>query len=89
MTEAYVQEGITDTSDVDLALRRAQYWVLHPTETLESVRGISVDSLREDRKDGLRFSRNVICLDISGPDLIDISFVDLPGMHALGMPWTH
>ncbi|THH00719.1 hypothetical protein EW026_g1860 [Hermanssonia centrifuga] len=28
----------------------------------------------------LKFSRNAVCLDLSGPDLTDLAFVDLPGI---------
>ena len=27
----------------------------------------------------LPFSRNVVCVDVTGPDLADLAFVDLPG----------
>ncbi|KAH9915919.1 P-loop containing nucleoside triphosphate hydrolase protein [Epithele typhae] len=30
--------------------------------------------------ESLPFSRNVICVDVRGPELIDLSFVDLPGI---------
>ena len=31
------------------------------------------------RNEILSFSRNVICVDVVGPGLVDLSFVDLPG----------
>ncbi len=27
----------------------------------------------------LKFSRNTVCLDLTGPELADLAFVDLPG----------
>lgn len=74
---------ITKKEDVELALRRAQTAVLNPhisamyfldlAETALS--GIAVHDLNS-----LLFSKNVICVDLEGPDLTDLSFIDLPGM---------
>lgn len=27
----------------------------------------------------LLFSRNIVCVDLQGPDLVDLAFIDLPG----------
>ncbi|KAK7679583.1 hypothetical protein QCA50_017293 [Cerrena zonata] len=61
------------------ALRRAQHWVLNPNSQLEDVRDMTLDHLIQDHDNELPFSQNIICLDISGPDLVDLSFVDPPG----------
>jgi hypothetical protein len=74
---------ITDKSDVELALRRAQVAVLNPSISPEDILTYSL----EDLKDGARgiqravqFSRNVVCVDLEGPELTDLSFIDLPGI---------
>ncbi|EKM52205.1 uncharacterized protein PHACADRAFT_198273 [Phanerochaete carnosa HHB-10118-sp] len=34
----------------------------------------------EELKNELAFSRNAVCMDISGPEMADLAFVDLPGI---------
>ena len=66
---------ITNKSDVENALRLAQFAVLNPqvpSDTFSSLHAPEGRSL-------LKFSRNVVCVDICGPDLTDLSFIDLPG----------
>ena len=63
-------ERITKKEDVEPMLRRAQAAVLLGDASL----GDLTTSVKGDR-----FSRNVVCVDLAGPDLTDLSFVDLPG----------
>lgn len=58
---------ITNKSDVEPALRRAQEKILNPSGT----------------GNPLQFSKNVVCVDLQGPDLTDLSFIDLPGLQTL------
>ncbi|KAK7691227.1 hypothetical protein QCA50_006330 [Cerrena zonata] len=67
-------------ADVELALRRAQHWVLNPSHDLKKICGLNIEGLKKEYKGTLEFSRNVICLDVSGPDITNLSFVDLPGI---------
>ncbi|KAI0041017.1 hypothetical protein FA95DRAFT_1611344 [Auriscalpium vulgare] len=73
---------ITDKGDVELALRRAQFAVLNEAVDAQTVLGMSAEHLRA----GIRgsqaraFSRNVVCVDLEGPELTDLSFIDLPGL---------
>ena len=72
---------ITDKSDVELALRRAQAAVLSPSLPAASFLTCSMDELKSGARGhqkALKFSRNVVCVDIEGPG-IDLSFIDLPG----------
>ncbi|KAF7800197.1 hypothetical protein EIP86_011444 [Pleurotus ostreatoroseus] len=39
-----------------------------------------VDELKKARPNQLLFSRNAVCVDLSGPQLADLAFVDLPGI---------
>jgi hypothetical protein len=72
---------ITAVQDVELALRRATAAVLNPhVDPGVFLDMADTDTLRrnQDPKQ-LRFSRNTVVVDISGPDLTDLSFIDLPG----------
>ena len=71
---------ITDKDEVEDRLRRAQLAILHPDDSPEHY--LDVDDLDNlaDQQSG--FSTNYISLQISGPDVPDLSFVDLPGIIA-------
>ena len=74
---------ITNKDDVELSLRRAQAAVLNPEFPPSFFVSISEHDLAAvmlNNDKTLRFSRNVLCVDISGPDLTDLAFVDLPGI---------
>ncbi|KAM5536974.1 hypothetical protein V8D89_009303 [Ganoderma adspersum] len=64
-------ERITKREDVEPMLRRAQAAVL--------LGDASLGDLKSSVK-GDRFSRNVVCVDLAGPELTNLSFVDLPGI---------
>lgn len=75
---------ITQKAHVELALRRAQCAVLNPKidpahfeeMTVEDIRGVT---------NALAFSQNTVCMDLSGPELTDLAFVDLPGKLYTGL----
>ncbi|KAI0321975.1 P-loop containing nucleoside triphosphate hydrolase protein [Amylostereum chailletii] len=69
-------------SEVELSLRRAQFAVLNPDVDSKTILSLTTDQLRKGVKGSkpLQFSRNVVCVDIQGPDLTDLSFIDLPGL---------
>jgi hypothetical protein len=65
-------------------LRRAQLAILNPS--VASHRFVDFDLTSVGSKDlplgstqQLSFSENVVCLDICGPDVPNLSFIDLPG----------
>ena len=70
-----------DISQLEEMIRRAQLAILNPEvptkffETFEMTSG----ARHPDSSKQLAFSSNVVCLDISGPQLPDLSFIDLPG----------
>ena len=73
---------ITDKADVELMLRRAQAAVLHPRTPAVQFVSLTAGQLGKDLKlqeRSLLFSKNVVCVDLAGPELTDLSFVDLPG----------
>lgn len=71
---------------MEICLARAQVAVLNfPTYNPEKFLRMSESELskfksREAFENGtLKFSKNTVCVDISDPECIDLSFVDLPG----------
>ncbi|KIK17199.1 hypothetical protein PISMIDRAFT_15324 [Pisolithus microcarpus 441] len=69
--------ALTSKSEVEERIRCAQRAILNPNTDPESfLRGATVD------ENETSFSRNYVSLDISGRDLADLSFVDLPGLIA-------
>ena len=73
---------ITNKDEVEPLLRRAQFSVLHPHLRFSEVLSMSLEDLRKYRSTQPNsFSRNVVCVDLQGPELTDLSFIDLPGMY--------
>lgn len=69
---------ITDKSQVEERIRRAQRAILNPSKPYQQfLEGEDVDGPAE-----LSFSTNCVSLQISGPDVADLSFCDLPGLIA-------
>lgn len=61
-------------------LRRAQYAILNPLVPPKRILMTPAKDLKDiPSRGGLAFSRNIICLDITGKDVVNLSFVDLPG----------
>jgi hypothetical protein len=75
-------EVLFQPSDVENILRRAQDALLH----MPIVPDFNPEYFLQDRYErapsDLGFSRNVIKMDVCGPDLVDVTFVDLPGIIA-------
>lgn len=69
---------LADKSHVELVLRRAQAAVLNPKTDARKFWGMPAAAIK-DVKNELDFSRNAVCMDIAGPELTDLAFVDLPG----------
>ncbi|KAF7428945.1 hypothetical protein PC9H_008182 [Pleurotus ostreatus] len=71
--------AITDKSNVEERIRRAQRAILNPGTSYQ----IFLDGDDEDLpKSELTFSTNCVTLQISGPGVADLSFCDLPGLIA-------
>ncbi|XP_006461470.1 hypothetical protein AGABI2DRAFT_192973 [Agaricus bisporus var. bisporus H97] len=71
---------IYDKKEVDDRIRRAQLAILNPDKPANSFLNDDEPSLVEGNS--LTFSKNCVSLAISGPDVADLSFVDLPGLIA-------
>ncbi|CAK5274279.1 unnamed protein product [Mycena citricolor] len=72
-------EPITDRADVEDRIRRAQRAILNPSKP---ARSFLSDDEDENEPSELSFSTNYISLQITGPDISDLAFVDLPGLIA-------
>ena len=72
-------EVIYDKSQVEERIRRAQRAILNPHKPTESFLTNPEADFSQQRSQ-LSFSMNCITLQISGPDVADLSFCDLPGM---------
>lgn len=70
---------ITDRSEFEVWLRRAQAAILNPNVPSATFHAKTVEELR-NIKNTLKFSRNVVCVSIEDPDATDLSFYDLPGL---------
>ena len=68
---------ITNKSEVEERIRRAQRAILNPSTAHEAFL-LGPDGGPAEGSE-LSFSKNCICLKLSGPDLTDLSFCDLPG----------
>ncbi|KAI9058586.1 hypothetical protein FKP32DRAFT_1581292 [Trametes sanguinea] len=85
--EADFGPRITDKARVEGMLRRAQAAVLRPD--LPLARFVQEeDPQRLLGKGARKFSKNVVCVELTGPDLADLSFVDLPGIVQNAEPET-
>lgn len=76
-------DPIRNKDQLEFALWRAQVAVLNPHLPLSSFLAHSGDQLCKHpfvSKDTLSFSRDTICVDLEGPELTELAFVDLPGL---------
>ena len=75
---------IHEKDELETMLRRAQLAILNPSLPMERFVDLDVDAMDDDTvpfgsTDGLAFSSNVVCVPVWGPDVPDLSFIDLPG----------
>ena len=84
-SEVLFGDVITDKANVELALRRAQAAILCPQVESADFLTMDEENIRSTVSEGasLPFSKNVVCVDLEGPDLTDLSFIDLPGARVL------
>jgi hypothetical protein len=71
---------ITDRSEFEVWLRRAQAAILNPNVPSATFHAKTAEELK-NIKNTLKFSRNVVCVSIEDPDATDLSFYDLPGKY--------
>ncbi|PFH50434.1 hypothetical protein AMATHDRAFT_60959 [Amanita thiersii Skay4041] len=66
-------------SEVEEQIRRAQRAILNPSLPAKQFLDCDDEDIKESQ---LSFSSNCVCLQISGADVADLSFCDLPGIIA-------
>ncbi|PKK67265.1 hypothetical protein RhiirC2_752015 [Rhizophagus irregularis] len=74
---------ITHPNEVEIVARRAQKALLNPNCKPEDYFEWDFESLsyEEDAdKNALKFTKNVVCLEIKGPNVPNLSLIDLPGI---------
>lgn len=67
---------ISDKGSVENRVLRAQLAILNPSKPPESF--LEGDAILRAPTE-VSFSPDVVCLEITGPEYTDISFIDLPG----------
>lgn len=76
--QAFEFVTITRKSELELNLRRAQVAILNPGKNWRNC--INLSAAEADRATfEVEFSPNIICLEITAPGLLEMSFYDLPG----------
>ncbi|RIA95861.1 P-loop containing nucleoside triphosphate hydrolase protein [Glomus cerebriforme] len=74
---------ITNPNNVEIVARRAQKALLNPNCKPEDYFNYDFENLSyEDdaAKNSLKFTKNVVCLEIKGPKVPNLSLIDLPGI---------
>ena len=72
-------DALDDPAEVERMLRRAQDAVMHlPLGDYPVDYFLQEEYEKSDLAVG--FSRNVVRLDVTGTDLVDVTFIDLPGI---------
>lgn len=76
--------------EVEIALRKAQYCNLNPGVAFQDIIDMDIQEFKQacQAEDLLPFSKNVVCIDLQGPDMVDLSFIDLPGIIQNAEPST-
>jgi hypothetical protein len=82
--EIHFGPALYDKAELEEMIRRAQLAILNPGLPTAFFETFETKSLKNGEKlpnspKQLDFSSNVVCLDLSGPDLPDLAFIDLPG----------
>lgn len=71
--------AITDKLQVEDRIRRAQHAILNPQSPAQRFLTEDLDENPKVLANQQSFSSDCISLQISGPDIADLSFCDLPG----------
>lgn len=75
---------IYDKAEVEDRIKRAQRAILNPSRPRKDF--LTAGDEDDAETSELSFSSNCVSLQISGPDVADLSFCDLPGQSRL---WAH
>lgn len=86
ISETRFGKALHSPDEVEAALRRAQLAILNPSVSPSSWAKASDDDVKSAKEgnyvlgssEQLSFSTNLVCIDISGPEVTDLAFLDLP-----------
>lgn len=70
---------VTEKQQLESMLRKAQLAILNPQANPQSFVAVDLKTVDLSASRKVAFSPNVICLEIQGPNLPELSFFDLPG----------
>jgi hypothetical protein len=73
---------LTNKNQFEISLRRAQAAILNPDIPHDAFLQKTAQELKDipQSDSTLKFSKNIVRVDISDPEATDLSFADLPGM---------
>ena len=84
--------NLVDPALLEDVLQRAQLAILNPSVNPDLFVSYNLERPSHDFPLGsskqLQFSKNIVCVELSGPDLTDLSFIDLPGKN-LSIIWAY
>ncbi|RUS27684.1 P-loop containing nucleoside triphosphate hydrolase protein [Jimgerdemannia flammicorona] len=83
MEERPFGNPITNPNEVEITVRRAQKAVLNPKQDqqiYESYLFGTKSYINDAATNLLKFSKNIICIEIRGEDTLNLSLIDLPGI---------
>lgn len=78
---------IFDKAEVEDRVRRAQRAILNPG--VEDLNVFLTEDIDDHGVSEIDFSSNRVSIEISGPNLTDLSFIDLPGKRSLRVRSSH
>ncbi|CAG8613040.1 20135_t:CDS:2, partial [Racocetra fulgida] len=76
-------DSIDNPDMVDIMARRAQKALLNPTHDSSNFFDWDFGNKNNDddpQLNHLKFTKNVVCMEIKGPDVTNLSLIDLPGI---------
>ncbi|CAG8614452.1 17032_t:CDS:2, partial [Cetraspora pellucida] len=74
---------IIDPDNVELMARRAQKALLNPRKNSDLYFNWDFGNKNYDddsKSNAIKFTKNVVCIEIKGPDVPNLSLIDLPGI---------
>ncbi|KAI5807351.1 P-loop containing nucleoside triphosphate hydrolase protein [Peziza echinospora] len=71
---------VTNKDDVERALVKAQRAILNPSRSWQEFVNGGGGGRKEEEDFEVKFSPNVVCMEISGRGLPNLAFIDLPGV---------
>lgn len=70
---------ISNKAEVEFMLRRAQVAALSPTSHPREYLDMDIERIKRFGQTEKHFSRNSVCVNLCGPDMTALAFIDLPG----------